>query len=747
MARSLYLARYNETGAEKGADAQGFPNGKSNMAGKGCAAKSLCKNIHFRNIIFELFDFILSLILGVGLVAAVLGAFSIKIGITFPKSGPASSLSGLWNKIAENLGRNDFIILNQYKNPGDYSLAVYILCALSIIIAYFAIKSRNKYFLTLYSLPIVFIGILLNRWPDGNVTLFLLIGIFAFYMRNRLIQQGIREISSIVVGIALTSCLVYAISFNAGSKAFVEKAMPYLDLVGKSTNTIVEHLKYGAENKADKGTALEITMDKPQEMWLRGYVGENLGVERTAPLRNSKHYDLIGITATMHNMGISSLGQLNAVAGAIAWKNPAVKNNYAGGKKKAKSDENLVKIKVKDANRKYMYIPYEIEYLQAIGKKPIGVFAGSGMKEQGRSESTKAYLKNNSKSYSDSFIRSNGIFPGRAYSFTVGSEKVSHWTDIAGQYMKSAYGDHNPELEAYRKAESHINVMAYKNYLQMEPSLLLGCVKALGNPGDQSNEHMDYRTAIEKIRTFFKDKVVPLRGDSKLNKNVATSVVDDGKGSDRQIAHMATAMFRYYGIPARYVEGFQLGKADVAKMKPSEPYLLPMKRFHAWTEIYIDGVGWVPIEVNPTYENVMTQADLSKGIENSRLAPTLNPYVKEPNVNRGTQDDVIKEENKASVRVNIALMKRILIYLLILLLIIILIYFICKTIIREMGFRSGKNRRLAVQKIFAYALSRSLSVDDEFNSIGLKAAYSKETISAGEHKTMLLKLKSLRRGA
>ena len=58
-------------------------------------------------------------------------------------------------------------------------------------------------------------------------------------------------------------------------------------------------------------------------------------------------------------------------------------------------------------------------------------------------------------------------------------------------------------------------------------------------------------------------------------------------------------------------------------MKAGEPYQLPLSNAHAWTEIYIDGLGWVPIETVAQYREITSRADLSKGLENQT---NLNPF-------------------------------------------------------------------------------------------------------------------------
>lgn len=53
--------------------------------------------------------------------------------------------------------------------------------------------------------------------------------------------------------------------------------------------------------------------------------------------------------------------------------------------------------------------------------------------------------------------------------------------------------------------------------------------------------------------------------------------METGKGYDVQFATAATLMFRYYGIPARYAEGYLLTPEDAEKMKAGEGYDLPLK--------------------------------------------------------------------------------------------------------------------------------------------------------------------------
>ena len=104
-------------------------------------------------------------------------------------------------------------------------------------------------------------------------------------------------------------------------------------------------------------------------------------------------------------------------------------------------------------------------------------------------------------------------------------------------------------------------------------------------------------------------------------------------GCSVHYATAATLLMRYYGIPARYVEGYvldtasldaQIAQAEVAEESeeseaPAEAiaaaesvggetaapfagvYKLTERQAHAWVEYYLDGVGWIPFDVTPEW--------------------------------------------------------------------------------------------------------------------------------------------------
>ena len=62
-------------------------------------------------------------------------------------------------------------------------------------------------------------------------------------------------------------------------------------------------------------------------------------------------------------------------------------------------------------------------------------------------------------------------------------------------------------------------------------------------------------------------------------------------------------------------EGYLITPEDIKDKKAGDTVEISGKNGHAWTEIYIDGLGWVPVEMTPEYYSVMKEADLTAGLE------------------------------------------------------------------------------------------------------------------------------------
>ena len=80
--------------------------------------------------------------------------------------------------------------------------------------------------------------------------------------------------------------------------------------------------------------------------------------------------------------------------------------------------------------------------------------------------------------------------------------------------------------------------------------------------------------------------------------NASLPLDSTAKGTTYQYATVAALALRYYGIPARYVEGFTVRTTE------NETASVTAENAGAWVEVYQDGVGWLPLALTPGLESL-----------------------------------------------------------------------------------------------------------------------------------------------
>lgn len=98
-------------------------------------------------------------------------------------------------------------------------------------------------------------------------------------------------------------------------------------------------------------------------------------------------------------------------------------------------------------------------------------------------------------------------------------------------------------------------------------------------------------------------------GDTPKGKDYAGYFLfENHKGYCTHFAAAATLLFRAAGIPARYAEGYVITGADDARAEAAGDgrHVISVRdtNAHAWCELYLDGLGWVPVEVTPGFTPV-----------------------------------------------------------------------------------------------------------------------------------------------
>lgn len=704
-------------------------------------------------IIQRIYSTAIAILLSVGMCACLLDIF----GIGFQprdafKGGYRGGLLYLWNSFADLKGNMDYTLIDKFKFASESGgLFITITAILLFLMSLLVLKSRRYAPFLIYVVPVVILPFVVKLGPQAVSILILSSGIILGILRIKF-----KDNMSIwqFVSVGLIALLVFAISDASLVKGKLYSTPVSADL-NKRLEEKVKTLRYGenplGEGKLNRksrdkisGSAMEITMTKPETMYLRGYVGDKYNQGKWENLPAREYYHKLPLTESLKDFDFNPLTQLSRVAmvenagsesseqsdKASASKSAPNSKANSPSDKKAKSNSesksnsgtksNQIEIRNKDASSLYVYHPYEIKEFDSI--KDI-------------------------KNWGDSFLTGEKFNGAKNYKYDAIDGQTKKWTESYGKLFTMEDVSKNEvksQLDKYFVAESYSNVDIYEKYIELSTNDVLALQPILGEPKDPKREHMGYKDAINRVQSYFRDNAVYTEkgGAEKTNAEFVKSFLEAPKGFDSQFASIATLMFRYYGIPARYVEGYVVGHDDVSKMKANKPYDLPLKNAHAWTEIYVDGYGWVPVEVTEKFAEMVSQPDMEKGLENDT---TLNPYDKpdppeRPNKNNQDEDySSLQQTNYLPLWIALFILALVLAFVLYKIVLICLGKLSWHRAFKQEDVNSG------ISAIYQYISLKNFCPTEKAVEIGNKASYSLRECDEGERAYMLRLLRELKR--
>ena len=141
--------------------------------------------------------------------------------------------------------------------------------------------------------------------------------------------------------------------------------------------------------------------------------------------------------------------------------------------------------------------------------------------------------------------------------------------------------------------ESEYRLFVYKNYLSVPTKTRAYLESVIEKEGFVAAEDK-YRDVLRVAK--YVQSVAKYNGNYDPMMNYESDIViafmrDYKEGICQHYASAATLLFRTLGIPARYTIGY------AGETKSNEWTEIDVQNAHAWVEIYVDGFGWVPIEV------------------------------------------------------------------------------------------------------------------------------------------------------
>lgn len=295
-------------------------------------------------------------------------------------------------------------------------------------------------------------------------------------------------------------------------------------------------------------TLLSVTADTAQTLYLRGFVGDTYENETWTALDTETAAEGKDLFYWLHQSGFYPQSQLATAARLMG--------NYQSG---SVSVQNLAGCSL------YRYEPCTILPERAgLAKNRI----------------------------QPSAVETSGLRGERGYSY----ETVSDAQTLLPELLDFLQNDTSDGVRSYLQMESAYREFVYSYALTVSAefraqlgAVLDQCCESYG-PADSLTKEQAQTAALAFLERCFDG-----------NGNIALPLTDTSDGTTYQYATVAALALRYYGIPARYVEGYTVKTAE------NEPTSVDASAAGAWVEVYQDGIGWLPLALTPGLEDLSAE--------------------------------------------------------------------------------------------------------------------------------------------
>ena len=132
----------------------------------------------------------------------------------------------------------------------------------------------------------------------------------------------------------------------------------------------------------------------------------------------------------------------------------------------------------------------------------------------------------------------------------------------------------------------------------------------------------DAVTAVMTLHDFASTRLAYEPGATDIGEPI-TDVLGKGKGVCQDYAHLAVALCRSAGIPARYVSGYLFSSNDRTGAIDGD---LVRVQTHAWFEAAIPGLGWLPLDPTNRLEVGHQHVKIGHGRDYDDIPPLRGVY-------------------------------------------------------------------------------------------------------------------------
>lgn len=310
----------------------------------------------------------------------------------------------------------------------------------------------------------------------------------------------------------------------------------------------------GLLNESDE-EMLQVQTKQEKSLYLRGYAGgayeDGCFVELPEAAYGGKN---TGILSWLEKRNFS----------------PQLQTAFYESQTKEAPEQNLLQIQVKGASRYYVYAPV----------------------------STKEVLHGEVAGKRDAGWKGKGLFGAGKYVLTeISGLKPAELMVLDGWVSEPE----TEEQQEYLEAEAVYREFVYENYTVIEEGLYDFLEEMFWK--EYTPEADSIYSALSHVREVLENRVSYTRTAPEIPEGeepVEWFLKTGREGNAVMYAAATTLALRAHGIPARYVEGYYLSEGAAAAGE-NGTVTLTGQDAHAWTEVYFDGIGWLPVDTTPGY--------------------------------------------------------------------------------------------------------------------------------------------------
>lgn len=414
-------------------------------------------------------------------------------------------------------------------------------------------------------------SMILGRDPSVHGTAALLLGIIGIFLSYGAFGRKVEKCGYLMILAVMGMAAVLCVTTDGYRKN------PDLETWKENVHSRLEAFRYGSDTlpqgqfrKAaglldDKETVrLKLTMDNPQQLYLRGFMGSEYESSRWKT-PDTEHYqgDYEGMLCWLKRQDFEPETQY------------ALYEELCREAAGSTLDTTKVQVENADAYRKYVYLP-----------------AG-----------TETWNPQSAKTVKDWQVVTGNFMGTSRYQFQVVKNMLTADQAVTADWLENGTME---KQENYRNAEAVYHSFVEDTYLEESEELKdylqekFFTIAGTEDPIDLT----DFEAVTRQIRKVLREETSYTENPETVpeNRDLIRWFLDTSRqGNAVYYATTAVMAYRTAGYPARYVEGYHLSEEAATAMEEAGETSVDLtsENAHAWVEVYLSGIGWLPVEVVP----------------------------------------------------------------------------------------------------------------------------------------------------